>query len=231
MIKKVRIRNIEIYVFPNRQVFLDYVEDKKKILIAINAEKILHEDQKLHKIINENIGYTDGIGSLMAVKIKGLDAVKIPGAEFWLDIVGEFYKNKSFYLIGSSQDVIERTVDKLIRNYQNLNIVGFRSGFFNKNDKGKLINELRHKKPDVVFVAQGSPKQEFLMNELMKLYPALYMGLGGSFDIYCGLKQRAPKLFIKHNMEWIYRLLKEPTRLKRQLALIKFFILVKTRKL
>ena len=57
------------------------------------------------------------------------------------------------------------------------------------------------------------------------------MGLGGSFDVFCGLKQRAPKLFLDFNLEWLYRLLKEPTRFKRQLVLIKFFALLKSGKL
>ena len=69
----------------------------------------------------------------------------------------------------------------------------------------------------------GSPKQEFLMQKFLNEYPALYMGLGGSFDVYSGLKKRAPRFFIKFGLEWFYRLLKEPSRIFRQLDLIKFF--------
>ena len=69
------------------------------------------------------------------------------------------------------------------------------------------------------------------MDELIHVYPALYMGLGGSFDVYCGLKSRAPKLFLKLNLEWFYRLLKEPTRISRQFIYIKFMYLLKTGKL
>jgi len=86
-------------------------------------------------------------------------------------------------------------------------------------------------KPDVIFVAQGSPRQEFLMDELIKIHPALYMGLGGSFDIYGGDKKRAPKLFLDFHLEWLYRLLKEPTRVGRQIIYIKFMILLKVGKL
>ena len=231
MIKKVRLKEIDTYAFPNRRVFLNYIEDKQKVLIAINAEKILKEDEKLYQIINKNIAYADGSGAVMALKQKGLDAIKIPGAEFWLDIVNRFYKEKSFYLLGASQEVIDKRVTKLKREYPNINIVGYRNGFLVEKDKEKLIIELKNKKPDVVFIAQGSPRQEYLMDELINIHPALYMGLGGSFDIYCGLKQRAPKFFLKSNLEWLYRLLKEPTRFKRQLVLIKFFVLLKIRKL
>ncbi len=230
-INRIKIRNIIVYAFSNKSDFLDFVKCRKKILIAINAEKFLKEDPKLHQIINKNIAYADGVGAVMALKQKGLDAIKIPGAEFWLDIVKRFHKDKSFYLLGASQEVIEKTVTKLKKEYPKINIVGYRNGFLKEGGKEKLITELENKKPDVVFIAQGSPRQEYLMEELIKSHPALYMGLGGSFDVYCGLKQRAPKMFLKSNLEWLYRLLKEPTRFKRQLVLIKFLVLLKTGKL
>ncbi len=231
MFKKINLRNINVYAFSDRDVFLDYIKDKYKILIAINAEKILKDEPKLQKIINENIAYPDGVGAVMALKQKGLNAVKIPGAEFWLDIVNRFYKEKSFYLLGASQEVIEKTVNKLKSEYQNINITGYRNGFLKEGDKARLITELKRKKPDIVFIAQGSPRQEYLMDKLIKIHPALYMGLGGSFDVYCGLKQRAPKIFLKFNLEWLYRLLKEPTRFKRQIKLFKFLVLLKLGKL
>jgi len=231
MIKKTKLRSINTYAFPNREVFLDYIEDKKKILIAINAEKILKNDKELIRIINENIAYADGVGAVMALKQKGLEAVKIPGAEFWLDIIYRFYKEKSFYLLGASQEVIEKTIIKLKSEYTTIDIVGYRNGFLKEGDKAKLIKELKEKKPDIVFIAQGSPRQEYLMNELIEEHSALYMGLGGSFDVYCGLKQRAPEFFLKSNLEWLYRLLKEPTRFKRQLVLMNFLFLLKTKKL
>lgn len=231
MINRIKIRKIEVYSFSNRQEFLDFIKDKNKILIAMNAEKILKEDSKLHQVINKNIAYPDGVGAVMALKQKGIDAIKIPGAEFWLDIVNRFNGEKSFYLLGASQEVIEKTVIKLKNEYPKINIVGYRNGFIKEGDKVELISFLKNKKPDVIFVAQGSPRQEFLMDELIKMHPALYMGLGGSFDVYCGLKQRAPKVFLKSNLEWFYRLLKEPTRFKRQLLLVKFLVLLKIGKL
>lgn len=231
MIEKRKIRNIDIYAFPNRDMFLDYIKNEKKILVAINAEKILKDDRKLQQIINENIGYADGAGAVMALQQKGLKAVKIPGAEFWLDIIQRFYEEKSFYLLGASQVVIEKTIKKLQQEFPKIKILGYRNGFLQESDKNKLFIELKDKQPDVVFVAQGSPRQELLMEELMQRNPALYVGLGGSFDVYCGLKNRAPQFFLNANLEWLYRLMKEPTRFKRQLVLIKFLVLLKTRKL
>ena len=197
----------------------------------MNAEKILKKDERLREIINNNIGYPDGVGAVMALKEKGIDAVKIPGSEFWLDIIARYKDEKSFYLIGSTQEVIENTVKKLKQEYPNINILGYRDGFINTESKEELKRILPKLKPDVVYVAQGTPRQEFLMNELIELHPALYMGLGGSFDIYGGDKKRAPKLFLDFHLEWLYRLLKEPTRFGRQLVLIRFLFLLKLKKL
>ena len=147
-------------------------------------------------------------------------------AELWLDIIRRFQHDKSFYLLGASQEVIDATVEKLKKEFPDLKLVGYRNGFLDEKDKEKLQHILIDKKPDVVFVAQGSPRQEFLMDELIKIHPALYMGLGGSFDVYSGLKKRAPKIFLKLQLEWLFRLLKEPTRFRRELVLVKFLILL-----
>jgi UDP-N-acetyl-D-mannosaminouronate:lipid I N-acetyl-D-mannosaminouronosyltransferase len=225
------INNNKIYTFKSKDDFLNQIKDEKKILIAMNAEKILKEDEKLKKIINDNIGYPDGVGAVMALKQKGVNAIKIPGSEFWLDIINRYENEKSFYLIGSTQQVINNTIKKLKKEYPNINILGYRDGFLKEKEKETLKQTLLELKPDIIFVAQGTPRQEFLMDELIKSHPALYMGLGGSFDIYGGTKKRAPKIFLKLHLEWLYRLLKEPTRFSRQLILIKFLFLLKMNKL
>ena len=231
MVEKRQLKNVETYAFPNRKVFLDFIKNKHKILIAVNAEKIMKDDPRLKKIINENIGYPDGAGAVMALNQKGLNAIKIAGAEFWLEIVKRFQDKKSFYIMGASTEVIENTVKKLKEEYPAIKIVGYRDGFLKEGEKEALIQTLKIKKPDIVFIAQGSPRQEFLMDELIKEHPALYMGLGGSFDVYTGLKKRAPKLFIDLNLEWFYRLINEPTRVGRQLVIGKFLVLLWLNKL
>lgn len=222
---KKRLRDIYVYGFNKREDLLEYIKDRKTILIAINAEKILKDDSSLHILINQNIGYADGSGAVMALRKKGCEAVKIPGVEFWLDIINKYYNKKSFYLIGSNQKIIEKTVERLTSKFKGLNIVGYRNGFLSDEDTSDLKHKIVGLKPDVVFVAQGSPKQEFLMKELFEVHPAIYMGLGGSFDIFSGSKKRAPRIFLKLNLEWLYRLLKEPVRFGRQRVLLKFYFL------
>lgn len=230
--ERYRIRNLYVYGFRSRDELIDFAVEEKKILVAINAEKILKNEEKLIQLINNNIGYPDGIGAVKALKQKGFKkAIKIPGVELWLDIIRKKHREKTFYIIGSTEDVIENCQQKLKTDFPKINILGYHSGYFKEQEKEKLKEDLIKLKPDIVFVAMGSPKQEFFMEELLHSHPAFYMGLGGSYDVYTGKVKRAPKFFVSLGLEWMYRLLKQPTRIKRQIVLIKFFFLLLFRKL
>jgi len=220
---------VKCYAFGSFDDIIGYVSDRKGILVAINAEKILHATEQTRSIINRNIGYSDGVGAVMALKKHGrMDALKMPGCELWLKIVEKLSpKGKSFYLVGGKQEVIDETVEKLRKEFEGIQIVGYRNGYIKTDDeKQKLIEDIAEKKPDVVFVAMGSPKQELLMEEMIERHPAIYQGLGGSFDVYTGHVDRAPKWWVDHNLEFAYRLLKQPSRIKRQIHLVRFLALV-----
>ncbi|SMO87532.1 WecB/TagA/CpsF family glycosyltransferase [Fodinibius sediminis] len=227
------LNNYKIYPFENRDQFLDYLNkgNSKNILVALNAEKLVKQDPQLRKLVNQNIGYPDGIGPVLALTRKNYDTEKIPGSEFWLDVIKRFYKKKTFYLIGSKQHVIETTVANLEEDFPGIQIINYRNGYMNTGQEKKVIKDIVEKKPDVVFVAMGSPKQEFLMQRMQQKHKALYMGLGGSFDIYSGEKERAPKLMRKMGLEWSYRLFKEPKRIFRQTSLMTFAYMLLTNKL
>lgn len=222
--EKVSLNGVEIYPFNSESQLLSFVDEHKGILVAINAEKILHATEQTRNIINRNIGYCDGAGAQLALKQKGYKgACKIPGCELWLKIVARFCKEKTFYLVGGKQQVIEETVTKLKEEYPDIRIIGYRDGYLkSEEEKQKLIIDITEKCPDVVFVAMGSPKQELLMEEMLQRHKAIYQGLGGSFDVYTGHVQRAPQWWVNHNMEFAYRLIKEPKRIKRQIHLVKF---------
>ena len=221
---KVSLNGVEIFPFDSEQQLLHYVDTHKGILVAINAEKILHATEQTRAIINRNIGYCDGAGTQIALKQKGYkEACKIPGCELWLKIITHFYKEKTFYLVGGKQQIINETVEKLRSEYENIRIVGYRNGYIKTDEeKRRLIDDIVEKKPDVVFVAMGSPKQELLMEEIQQRHRAIFQGLGGSFDVYTGHVQRAPKWWVEHNLEFAYRLIKEPKRIKRQIHLVKY---------
>lgn len=229
-IQRITFKNgVKCYAFASFDEIIDFVEEKKGLLVAINAEKILHATDQTRNIINRNIGYSDGLGAVKALRKHGAEAVKIPGCELWLKIIERLYKDgKSFYLVGGKQEVIDETIEKLKKEYEGINIVGFRNGYIKTDEeKQALKDDIVAKKPDVVFVAMGSPKQEFLMEEMMEKHTAIYQGLGGSFDVYTGHVLRAPKWWLDHNLEFAYRLIKQPSRIKRQIFLVKFLIMLK----
>jgi len=185
-------------------------------LIAINAEKILHATDQTRDIINRNIGYCDGIGAVMALKKKGCkDAVQITGYEFWLKIVEADCHKKTFYLVGGTQEVIEMTVEKLKIDFPDIQILNYRNGYIRTDEEREaLIVDIIQKKPDVVFVAMGSPRQELLMEDMYKVHPAIYQGLGGSFDVYTGKVQMIPEWCKKYHLITPYRIITQPTPYK-----------------
>ena len=226
-LKKVQVNGLQIYPFSSDEELIDYAIEKKKILIAINSKKIKNADAELKKLINENVGYIDGIGALLAVRHKGVKvAVKVPGCELWLKIIGKYYKTKTFYFVGGTQDVIENVIKKLSIDFPGIVIAGYRNGYFSSNEEKNLLEkDILDKKPDIIFVAMGSPAQELLMSEMHVMHSAVYQGLGGSFDVYTGKVQRAPSFFVFHCMEGIYRAIKEPQkRIKGVLSDVWFLI-------
>ena len=222
--KQVMLNGVGVYPFRSDKEILDFVSKQNGVLVAINALKILNATDETRQLINRNIGYCDGVGAQLALRKKGeKDVVKIPGCELWLKIVSAFYKQKTFYLIGGKQTVIEKCVAKLKQDFPGINIVRYRNGYLkDEGDKQDLIADVVAKKPDVVFVAMGSPKQELLMEEIQKAHNAIFQGLGGSFDVYVGAVKRAPKWWLKHNLEFAYRLMRQPKRIKSQILLFKF---------
>lgn len=224
----ISLNGVNTYSFSSRSELIDFVSKEKKSLIAINAEKILHATPLTRTLINQNIGYSDGVGAVWALKKKGFsDTIKIPGCELWLDIIKQLSNSKTFYLVGGKPEVIDATVKKLKSEFPTIQIVNHRNGYIKADkDKWKLIKDIKQKKPDVVFVAMGSPKQEILIQEMQQVHPAIYQGLGGSFDVYTGNVKRAPSWWVNNNLEWAYRLIKQPSRIKRQIHLLRFLWLL-----
>lgn len=227
------LNGIIVNGFRSWDELLDYVDRDRRIYVAINAEKIIAAPDEVREMINRNVGYCDGIGAVKALKRKGLkDIVRLPGCELWLKIIERYHRDWKFYIIGASPEVHEATVRKLREQYPGINIVGHRDGYI-KDDaaRGALIADVAEKRPDAVFVAMGSPKQERLMGEMQQRHQAVYVGLGGSYDVYTGAVKRAPRLWQKLNLEFMYRLVRQPSRWRRQLNYIPFLYRLYTGKL
>lgn len=224
------IDGIRVFPFASAQQLIDYVVEHPSLLVAINAEKILHATPDLRALYNRNIGYADGAGAVFALRQKGeLQAVKIAGCDLWLQLVERLHAEKSFYLVGGRPEVMEETVLQLRKTYPHIRIVGHRDGYLKEGDEERLIADVARLQPDVVFVAMGSPRQERLMERMQEQHPtAIYQGLGGSFDVYTGRVARAPQWWIRHNLEFAYRLIKQPSRIKRQIHLLRFLFKIYT---
>jgi UDP-N-acetyl-D-mannosaminouronate:lipid I N-acetyl-D-mannosaminouronosyltransferase len=226
MMERIELNGMKVFPFSSASELLEYVNCHKGILVAVNAEKVTKATDETRAVVNDNIGYADGAGVVVAMhKLGKPQAVRIAGCDLWLNIVQESYREKTFYLIGSKQEVIEDTVKQLKSQYNGITIVGYRDGYINnEEERNALIQDIANKKPDVVFVAMGSPKQEFLMTDMMRVHPAIYQGLGGSFDVYTGRVKRAPLWWQEHNIEFLYRFLKQPQRYRREYYRLKFLV-------
>lgn len=226
------LNGVVTYAPSSREELMQYAFENKTIMVAVNAEKILHATDESRGLINRNLGYPDGIGAVWALQKKGIkNVVKIPGCELWLDLVANYHQTKSFYLVGGKQEVIEATVSKLKAEFKGINICNYRNGYIKTEaEENAVLEDIVKQQPDVVFVAMGSPKQELLMEKIQKQHKAVYQGLGGSFDVYTEHVKRAPKWWVNNNLEWAYRLISQPSRIKRQIHLVRFLFNLKCNK-
>lgn len=171
----------------------------------------------------------DGTGVVWAAERSG-NPVKerVAGFDLLHELlrVGESYHWR-VYLLGSTQEVIRETARRLQIQYPAIIIAGFRDGYFGAAEDQAVVEEIVSTEPDLLFVARGADSQEpWIAKFKAQLAVPIMMGVGGSFDVISGKTRRAPKAFQKLRMEWLYRLLKEPTRYRRMLALPKFALKV-----
>lgn len=194
--------------------------NRKTFVVTANPETFMisekNEDVRKMLLDKETVMVPDGIGVLKAGKKIGYNIEeRITG----IDIANELLKfgneqKKSIYLFGSKQEVIDSMKKVIKAQYPNLKLVGTSNGYV--TDKDKVFDEIVKLEPDIVLVALGIPLQEMLIyKHLNRFKKGIFVGVGGSFDVMSGMKKRAPKIFIKLNLEWLYRIMKEPKRLKR----------------
>lgn len=194
--------------------------NKKMFIVTANPETFMmsENDEEMRKLLldKDTILVPDGIGIVKAARMINYNVTeRIAG----IDIANKLLElgnkeNKSIYLFGSKQEVIDSMKEVLKEKYPNLELVGASNGY--EKDKDKIFEKIAKVKPDIVLVALGIPLQEKLIyKHLNKFDKGIFVGVGGSFDVISGHKKRAPKIFIKLNLEWLYRILKEPKRIKR----------------
>jgi N-acetylglucosaminyldiphosphoundecaprenol N-acetyl-beta-D-mannosaminyltransferase len=203
---------------------------EKTFIAAVNPEKIYvaHRDDEIRNILmGADFLICDGIGAAMAAKtLHGLSIPRITGISLFFQLINAAAQSgHSVYLLGGSDKANALACDKLRADYPRLNIVGNHHGYF--EDSEAIVDAINLKGPDMLFVALGSPKQEIWIAENRHRIDApICMGIGGTLDVVGGTVKWAPALFRKTGTEWLYRLISEPSRWKRQLALPRFVMLL-----
>ena len=206
-------------------IFYSILEDllttnKKKFIITVNPEIIMKSYKNIEikeMLLNDNnILVPDGISIIKKAKQYNINIKeRITGVDISSKALEICNKNKkSIYLFGSKKEVLDKLIININQKYPNINIVGFSDGYV--EDKDKIMQEIISLSPDLILIALGVPNQELLINKYIeKAKKGVFIGVGGTFDVLSGCKKRATKLFIKLNLEWLYRIICEPTRLKR----------------
>ncbi|MGP4060937.1 WecB/TagA/CpsF family glycosyltransferase [Halobacillus litoralis] len=216
-------------------IITDIDENRKSFIVAINPEKILQaqRDESLLYLLNQaTYQIPDGVGILIASRLNGgTIRERVTGIDMLLALCEQAsLHDKSVFLYGAKPGVADEAKDRLREMYPELRIAGVLDGYV--KDYEYIKETINEAKPDIIFVALGSPRQEhWIVDHMDELDVKVFQGVGGSFDVLSGKVKRAPGAFQKVGLEWLYRLIKEPWRIKRQIKLPTFLVKVwKSRK-
>lgn len=202
------------------------------MIFTPNTEIVMmaQQDKALRSILREaDLVVPDGIGLVYASKLHnlGLDE-RVTGIDLMERILKYCHTTKrSIYILGGKPGVAERAMEAILKVYPSIESKGYQDGYFKPENELKIIDRINELKPDILFVAMGAPKQEKWIYKHRKILNVkVAMGVGGSVDVWAGTSKRAPVFYQKANLEWLYRLLKNPSRVGRMMALPKFMFKV-----
>lgn len=226
------IRGLELLGWRDMQHALDYLYAggtlRAGTLVAINAEKILtaERDSEVRELIQEaEFKYADGISVVRSIRKKfpAAKVSRVPGADLWEALMEKAGREgTAVFLVGGKPEILAQTEAKLRKLWQ-VNIVGSQDGYFKPEERPAVFERIRDSGAAIVTVALGSPRQEILMRDCRQVYPdVLYMGVGGTYDVFTGHVKRAPKIWQRLGLEWLYRLLLQPGRIGRQIKLLRY---------
>ncbi len=202
------------------------------LVATANAEMVMMatNDPELHAILlKADLVVADGAGVVWAARHQGNS---VPERVAGYDLAQKLLDRSAqtghkVYFFGGAPGVAEQAKKKAEEWYPGVNVVGVRNGFFSPEDENKILEDIKNCKPDILLVALGVPKQEkWLSKHFAELHVPVAIGVGGTFDVMAGIMKRAPVWMQKANLEWLFRLLMQPQRLLRMLALPKFVLRV-----
>ena len=215
----------------------DTLAKKRNFVVTANAEIIMmaQEDSEYKKLLSETADMVlpDGAGTVWAGNYLGYRIPeRVAGYDLYLRLLEEAAKkNIAVYFFGGKPGIAEAAAAEGKRRWPGLTVAGCRNGYFSAEEEAEIIENINRSGAAMLFAALGAPKQEkWLAKFRERLKPELLMGIGGSFDVLAGKVQRAPKWMQDARLEWLFRLLKQPSRFGRMLALPKFVFAVRREK-
>ena len=204
---------------------------EKAYVVTPNPEIVWlcrHNKELSNAVNSAGLVLPDGIGIILGAKILGtpLSGGRVPGIDFIGALLSKMAKSGGrVFLLGAKPGVAETAGENLAEKYPGIIIAGTADGYF--TDSAALTSQINAANPELLLVCLGAPKQELWMAEnLSMLNASLCAGLGGSLDVFAGNVKRAPEFFQKLGLEWFYRIVKEPKRLRRSLSLPLFVLFV-----
>jgi len=201
-----------------------------KTIFSVNPEKIIkaQENHNLFLALKESdYLIPDGVGTTIGIRIIYGDKIqRTTGILLMQSLLSLSEKRRlKIFIFGSRDPINKMALENILEKYPQLNIVGAQHGYVDEDEYEDLIKQINSLETDILFVGLGSPKQEEWIHKYKKnLKVKICLGIGGSLDVMAGRIRRAPKSVQRFGLEWLYRLIKEPTRLKRQMYLARYVI-------
>ena len=234
------MKNIDLYGFDISTMALpetvreiaDRVEAGKRTAVFTPNPEMLERairDRNFASLLRDaDILTPDGVGVCLAARLLcGERLSRVCGVELGRELLRSAERRGwGVFFLGGKKGVPERAADKIRREFPRLRIVGLRHGYFDSAED--VFDEISRASPDLLFVCLGSPKQErWIAESLPRLpHPCAALGLGGSLDVYAGVAHRAPRAFRFFGLEWLWRILLDPSRARRALPLFEFALRV-----
>lgn len=204
-------------------------KSEKTFIVTANPEIVMYakrNDLYKQNLLVADYIVPDGFGILLGSRILGSPLEeRVTGFDLTMKLLSLAVDNGwRVYLLGGTEDTNEKAASNMLSKYPGIKLAGRHHGYF-ENDEEKIIEEVKSSRADIVLVAMGFPKQEQWISSHLRLFDkGIFIGVGGTIDVLAGTVKRAPLFWRKSNLEWLYRLIKQPSRWKRMLFLPLFVL-------
>ena len=211
------------------EIIANYLEGTQcRSIMTPNPEMVMaaqKHDGLMDALKSSDLVLPDGIGLIIASRMKRMGLKeRVTGIDTMDQILYYCHQTeKRIFLLGSKPGVADQAAKNIENKYPGLQIAGTHHGYFENDDSEQILHMINQSQADVLFAGLGFPRQEiWILQHQGKLACKMAMGIGGSLDVYAGVAKRAPLVFQKVGLEWFYRLMREPWRIKRMMVLPRF---------